>query len=234
MRSLWMALAAAVALTACGGDAGSITELDDSPSSIEVEIASGNVTIVGNASVGGTSIEATIRDGEPDPSYELAGGVLTISDRCDAATACRVDYVVSIAGDADVTVSTRSGNVALTDLTGAMTIDATDGDVTLATVSGDLDVAVGTGSVLGTRLESVTATFEAQQGNVDVTFDEPVTTLVVATADGDITVQLPDAPYAFETSAPNGTVDILIEVDATAANAVTLDARNGDITVYKR
>lgn len=234
MRSLWMVLTVAVAMAACGGGAESVTEFEDSPSGVEIEIARGNVSIVGNASVDGASVDAAIQDGDPSPSYELESGVLAISDACDGDTGCRADYVVSIAGDADVTVTTADGNVALTDLTGTVTVDVADGDVTLASLTGDMRVALGTGGVLGTRLVSDAATFETQEGDVDVTFDEPVTRLVVVSEDGDITVQLPEAPYAFDVSAPNGAIDLVLDDDATAANTVTLEAGNGDITVYRR
>lgn len=234
MRSLWMVLAAAVAVAACGGNAGSVTEFDESPSSIQVEIARGNVTIIGNAAVGGASIEADLRDGDPAPSYDLAAGVLTVSDECGTDEGCRADYTVSIAGDADVMVATADGNVALTDLAGAVTLDVTRGDVTLNTVSGDMQVVIEEGSVLGTRLVADAATFESQRGDLDVTFDEPVMTLVVATDRGDITVQLPEAAYAFDATAPNGSVDLALEDDPAATNVVTLDAGNGSITVYRR
>ncbi len=234
MRSLWMVLAAAVAVAACGGDAGSVTELEESPSSIQVEIARGNVTIIGNADVAGTSIEADIRDGDPAPSYDLAAGALTVLDECGADEGCRADYIVSIAGDADVMVTTAEGNVSLTDLTGGVTLDVTRGDVTLTSITGDMQVVIETGNVLGTRLVADTATFESQKGDLDVTFDDPVMTLTVASDDGDITVQLPDVPYAFDATAPNGSVDVALQDDPASANRITLDAGNGSITVYRR
>jgi hypothetical protein len=229
-----MVLAAAVACAACGGDAGSATEFEESPSSIQVDVARGNITIIGNAAVAGTSIEAEIRDGDPTPTYDLADGALMISDECGTDEGCRADYRVSIAGDADVTVATADGNVALTDLAGGVSLDITQGDVTLSSVSGDMQVVIEEGNVLGTRLIADSATFETQRGDLDVTFDDPVTTLVVASDDGDITVQLPDAAYTFETTAPNGAVDLALDNDPAATNQVTLDAGNGNITVYRR
>jgi hypothetical protein len=234
MRSMWMVLVVAVAVAACGGGTGSITEFEESPTSIDLDVAAGNLTIVGNASIGGASIQADIREGDPEPAYDLVGGVLTVSDNCTPDTDCRVDYIVSIAGDADVTVLTASGNVAVTELAGAVTVDAMDGNVSLTAITGDIQVAIGTGGVLGTRLESALASFETGRGDLDVTFDEPVATLVVASEDGDVTVQLPDAAYTFDTSAPNGSVDNLLDNDPAASNTISLSSANGNITVYRR
>lgn len=234
MRSMRMVLVVGVAVAACGGGAGSITEFEESPTTIDLDVAAGNVTIVGNASIPGTSIQADIQEGDPEPAYDLAGGVLTISDSCTPDIDCRVDYIVSVAGDADVTVLTASGNVTVTELSGVVTVDAMDGNVSLTAITGDIQVVIGTGGVLGTRLEAAFASFETGKGDLDVTFDEPVATLVLASEDGDVTVQLPDAAYVFDASAPNGSVENLLDNDPAAANTISLSSANGNITVYRR
>ena len=67
-----------------------------------------------------------------------------------------------------------------------------------------------------------------------LTFDLPVTTLVVATSDGDVTVQLPDGPYAFDLSAPDGSVDNRLDDDPAAPNTIALTTDRGSVTVYRR
>lgn len=231
MRFTLFTAALAVLVAACGGgDAGSITEFDDVPQRIQVDIAAGDVTVTGNANVSGVSVEAEI-DGDATPTLELADGVLTVNDDCTSE--CRIDYSILTEGEATVVVATDDGNVTVNQLTGAVNVDAPNGAVTLASVAGDIQVVVGDGTVLGTRLESATATFEASDGDIDVTFDEVVTTLIVATDRGDITVQLPDAAYAFDTT-PEDRSELLIDNNPEAANSVVLSTGDGEIVVYRR
>ena len=224
-------IAAALLVAACGGDGGgNVTEFDDAPSQVVVEIVAGDVTITGNANVAGASVETEV-DGDVTPELELTDGVLTIGDDC--TTDCRVDYSILVAEGTSVVVRTDEGNVTVNDLSGAITVDASEGAVTLATVTGDIEVVVGDGSVLGTRLEADVATFDVTEGDVDVTFDEIVNTLVVATGNGDVTVQLPDGEYAFETD-PEDRTELLLEATDGAGNIVTLATGDGDIVVYRR
>jgi len=234
MRGLWVAVVSAAALAACSGGGETITAFDDTPTRIEVEIASGNVSIVGNAGVAGAEIAADITEGDAAPSFDLTAGVLTVTDACDTDAGCGANYNIAVAGDADVAVTVTNGNVTVANLDGATTLDVTDGNVALASITGDVQVRIDGGDLLATRLTATTATFESAAGDLDVTFDEPVTTLVATTEKGSITVQLPDGAYAFETNAPDGTVDLTIDNDAAAANTVTLTATAGDITVYRR
>lgn len=228
--TLFIAALSALVAACGGGDAGSITEFDDVPQRIEVDIAAGNVTVTGNANISGVSIDTEI-DGDATPSFELANGVLTVNDDCTSD--CRIDYSILTEGEATVVIATDDGNVSVNQLTGAVTVDATNGAVSLASVVGDLQIIVGEGSVLGTRLESTTATFEAIEGNIDVTFDEVVTTLVIATDRGDVTVQLPDAAYAFDTT-PEDQSELRIDNTPDAANTVVLSTGDGEVVVYRR
>lgn len=231
MRIPLFTAAFAVLVAACGGgDAGSVTEFDDIPERIEVDIAAGNVAVTGNANVSGVSVEAEI-DGDATPSFELADGVLTVGDDCTSD--CRIDYSIFTEGEATVVIATDDGNVTINNLNGAVTVDAPAGAVTLGSVSGDLQVIVGEGSVLGTRLEATTATIEATDGDIDVTFDEVVMTLVIATDRGDVTVQLPDGAYAFDTT-PQDRSELRIDDTPEAANTVVLSTGDGEIIVYRR
>lgn len=230
MRITRTVIVLSLALAACADGGGNVIEFDEIPQSVEVSIAAGNVTVTGNAAVDTASVETAI-DGDATPSLELADGVLRVTDDC--ADDCRVDYSIAVAEDADVVVSTSEGSVTVSDITGAVTIDAPDGAVTLASVNGDLQVIVGEGDVLGTRLESETATFEVGDGDVDVTFDEVIATLIVATDQGDVTIQLPDGAYVFDTD-PEDRTELRIDPTSGAANSVTLATGDGDIIVYRR
>lgn len=235
MRSRTILAAATLALAACGGTgSGDVTEFDDIPTAVSVIDVAGDVIITGNTSVDGASVAASA-DGDDDPetSIELVAGVLQVSDTCDGS-GCSVDYVIRTEGDIAVTVSTSAGNVTVSDTTGDVTIDVTDGNVTLASVTGDFQVIVGDGTIIGTRLETDSATFDSGSGDIDVTFDEPLTTLIVNTERGDVTVQLPDGDYAIETSPEEDGVDLLIDDNPAATNTVSLTTGDGEITVYKR
>jgi DUF4097 and DUF4098 domain-containing protein YvlB len=231
MRISRIIVAFAFLAAACSGDGGDNTmEFTDAPDRIVVDIASGNVSVAMSTAVDGVSVETTV-DGDATPAIELAEGVLTISDDCSAD--CSIDYSILVAEDAALDVTTGDGNVTIGNTTGAVTVDAPAGGVTLASVVGELDVVVGVGDVLGTRLESGAATFQVTEGNIDITFDEVIASLVAATDKGDVTVQLPDGDYAFDAN-PAERTELRIDSTDGAANTVSLTTGDGDIVVYRR
>ena len=234
MRSLRTAVAATLLLAACGGGTDDTVEFDESPARIEIAALSGDISISGNANIEGTSVATVQTEGSPTADITLSDGVLSVGDDCADADGCRMDYSIAVSGDADVSIATGVGNVVVGNTTGSVTIEMEDGALTIATVVGDISVTMGSGDILGTRLQSVMAAFDTGEGDVDVTFDEAVATLTVSTGRGDVTVQLPDGAYAFETEAPDGGVDLLIDNDQAAANLISLATDSGDITVYRR
>ncbi len=185
--------------------------------------------MTGNAAVSGTRVEYTV-EGDAEPAIDIENGVLTVTDNCDG-DGCSVSYFILVESDTDVAVTSGSGNVLISDNSGTIDVDAGDGNVTLATVTGEFSVVVGSGDILGTRLDSAMATFEATDGDVDVTFDVEIATLVVATGKGNVTVQLPDGAYEFDT--PD---DAELRIDGTpgADNKVSLETGDGSVIVYKR
>lgn len=231
MRTFWISVFAAFAFAACGGGDGSNTlEFDEIPTAVEITTVSGDITITGNAAVDTVSVATTV-DGNATPTISLDDGVLTAGDDC--AEDCSVDYAVRIAEGADVVVATTLGNVTLSDLDGNVVVDVTDGGVTLNAVVGDLQVAVDDGDVLGTRLESAMATVEVGTGDIDITFDEAIASLTAVTDRGDITVQLPDGEYAFDTD-PEDRTELRIDPTDGASNSVSLTTADGEIIVYRR
>ncbi len=231
MRTFWISVFAALAFAACGGGDGSNTlEFDEVPTAVEITTASGNITITGNAAVDTVSVATTV-DGSATPTISLDDGVLSAGDDC--AEDCSVDYSVLLAEGADVVVATTRGNITLSDVDGNVTIDATDGAVTLNAVVGDMQIAVGEGNVLGTRLESSAAAIEVGTGDIDVTFDEVIASLTAVTERGDITVQLPDGDYTFDTD-PEDRTELRIDPTDGASNSVSLTTADGEIIVYRR
>ncbi len=225
------ALAAVLAACGGGGDADTV-ELAETPTAVEVAISSGSVQISVNANVGGATVSTAV-DGDVESTIEIVDGVLGIVDTCDG-TDCSVDYTITTGSDVSVAVTTDDGNVTVANSEGDVTVGIGDGNLSLASVTGDLQVVMGDGDVIGTRLQAATATFDVEKGNIDITFDEVVTTLVASTGEGDVTVQLPDGEYAFDTTPEEDGVDLLIDSTDGAANTVTLATGGGDITVYRR
>ncbi len=221
-----------LAVAACGGGDDDAITFDETPTVISVEATSGDVVIENSTSISGVEI-ATEIDGDIEVTAEIEDGVLTVTDDCD--TDCVVDYAITVGGGtADVTVVSADGLVRLIEITGTVDIDATEGDVTLQTVTGDLTVTATDGDVLGTRLTADTAAFEVGNGDIDVTFDEPLTSLFAATGGGDVTVQL-DASVAYAVSTDSTSEpDIQVDVDDASTSTVDLRTADGGITVYKR
>ncbi len=233
MRRITMTLlAVSLAVAACSTASSSTTRLAGPVTSVQIEIFAGDITI--DASASGDEVEiATTTDDDAEPAIDLTGGVLTISDGCDAE-GCRVDYVVAIPDGAELDVTTLDGDIVIRDNTGNMSLAAGEGGISLFSVGGDIEAVTDNGNLVGTRLTAATARFTAGTGTIDVSFDSPVSDLVAITGSGNVTAQL-DAGVTYSIVAEaTGDIDLGIDSDEASTNLVALTTGDGDITVYRQ
>lgn len=230
MKLSLLAITLAGAAAACATQAESTTRLEGTAESVALDIYAGDVTIDGSGS-GEVEVSASI-DGDVTPTIDLTDGVLTISDDCEAE-GCRIDYVVSVPGGADLAVTSATGNIVIRDNVGTLSLATGDGGISLFTVEGDIDVSTGTGDIVGTRVTAATAWFTAGSGTIDVSFAAPVSDLAATTGSGNVTAQLDvSVPYSIVAEA-TGDVSLGVDSDEAAENQVTLTTGDGNITVYR-
>ncbi len=230
-RSAAAVVALLAVMAACSGPVTEITEFPDVPQRIVIVTTTGDVIIDADAAVDGVRIESALQG--TDITSTLEDGVLTLGDDCDG-DGCSVNYIVQMRGDVALEVTTESGSIAVSEINGDVLLQSQTGPITLSAVSGSAVATTEEAAIIATRMESALAEFRAGEGDIDVTFDEPVEALVVETGRGDVTAQLPDGAYAITTDTADGAVDLTFESDPASDKTVSLTTGEGDITVYRR
>lgn len=227
---------AALAIVAAACSTGSVEadeRITDTFTRVVVQVGAGDVTV--ERTTGRSEWFATADFSGDRPAFEprVVDGELIVDDGCDSAD-CSVLYTIRVPEGVQVTARSGSGDVTVTEIEGAVSVETGSGTVFLNTVKGLITVETGSGDIVGTRLEAATATFEAGSGNIDVAFENIIASLFVETGSGNVTAQLAGGPYNLDAATGSGSTDFKIDDDDTSPNVVTLKTGSGDLTVYKQ
>jgi len=157
----------------------------------------------------------------PRSSIVSSGSSTTVHGQCPGGQAlvnrCRVDVDIELPSGAAARVSTGTG------------------DVWLTALSGEVDVATGTGDVTGRGLMSSWVTGRSDTGDVALGFAMPPTRVDVRVSTGDIALTLPTAPsgegYRFTAEAPVGDATVTVPADPAGTRTITAVTGVGDVTI---
>lgn len=222
-----------LALAACATTTTAETGTSETPSAIVVNSGSGSVTIT--AADSGVNVTAEINSGDEPPwSAETVGNEFVIDDGCDGIEDCDVDFIIEVAGTADVTVNSASGGVTIADMNSSITVTGSASSVLLNGITGPINVDLASGDVLGARLVSTVATFNTGSGDLDVTLTEVFDSLTVTSASGDVKAQVPGGGYDIDATTASGEVEIDVDDVDGAAAKITMNTGSGDVTIYRR
>ena len=220
-------------LAACGTTTTAETGTSETPSAIVVNSNSGSVTVT--AADSGINVIAEINSSEEPPwSAELVGNEFVIDDGCDGIEGCEVDFIIEVAGTADVTINSTSGAVTIADMNSAITILGAASSVLLNGITGPITVDLESGDVLGARLVSTVASFNTGSGDLDVTLTAVFQSLTVTSGSGDVKAQVPDGGYDIDASTASGEVEIDVDDVDGAAATIIMNTGSGDVTIYRR
>ncbi|MGW0207066.1 DUF4097 family beta strand repeat-containing protein [Streptomyces sp. NPDC003233] len=168
---------------------------------------------------GGTSVSVTekhrFQKTEPVASHTVANGTLTLSYSCNDPQ-CGVDYTVKVPAGTTVQLSDSTGDVKLSQLTGA--VEATTGD----------------GNITAEGLSSPQAQFTTDTGDVVAGFAKSPSVANAKVSTGDVTFTLPtSAKYAVDAHSTTGEAHVEVPQDADAANRITAKVGTGNVTVTR-
>ncbi|KGI78352.1 DUF4097 family beta strand repeat-containing protein [Oleiagrimonas soli] len=145
----------------------------------------------------------------------------------------------------DLELKSASGDMAVTDLTGALKTHSGSGDMQIADVRGDIEAHTGSGDLQLNRIDGSTEVHtgsgdingghlggrnvELHTGSGDVTLDQLGGDLKVETGSGD--VKLSDLSKVTKVRVDAGSGDIGLSGDLSAMQDFTLRSGSGDITL---
>lgn len=192
--------------------------------SIRIENVSGNINLSGHE--GSTVVVTAFKEGPDRDQVEVED--LSTADRvhlrakypsdgcrnCNASL--RFEVRVPRSGVHIERISTASGDVTATDLSGRVNLSTASGDVTLQGVSGEIDASTASGRVKVTNASgSVRASSASGDVEVEIARLEGTRDLRFSSASGDVRVRLPndlDARVHLSTASGQIETDFPIEV----------------------
>jgi hypothetical protein len=182
---------------------------------VVIDGGSGSVDVTGSArSTVSVSQQATYTSTAPSATHVLRGTTLTVSYTCPAEFVCGVSYDVQVPRGTAVSVSTESGAVTLTSL------------------SGTLRASAGAGLITAVDLRSPVSVFTSNAGGVIAAFSAAPQSLTATTNVGPITLTVPGSvAYRLSTHTYVGTSTITVHRGSDPAHSISASSDLGSISI---
>jgi DUF4097 and DUF4098 domain-containing protein YvlB len=270
-RILWLATGTllAVLFTVCAGislaghTVGEVTRnqhyvVHDDVSEVTIDGVNAEVTLV-PATAGEVVVDAHAKGTlwVPKLRTDIDGGHLTLRGSCHdmAFGSCESSFIVRVPAGLPVSVTTRSGDVRASDLSGPVSIHAGSGDVALSGLSGGTEAKVSSGDIDASRLsgrlrlqtssgdidaaELTGDTIDAHANSGDVFLDVATVPrrVNVATSSGDVVVSVPrngSDGYAAQTATSSGDSRLLVTINDSSEHSVSAVTSSGDAAIRYR
>jgi len=222
-------------------------QLPDRISEVRISGGSGDVTLRADDAVSGVDIRRSVRYVRevPGKTTRVEQGVLHLSTEC--GNQCSVSYevrmpggvkvtgengsgAIEVRGVSDVDIRVGSGDIRISDASGAVTARTGSGRIELTNIAGDTTATTSSGDVDGRDLRGARTTIEVASGRI--TLDLPGTGNVTARANsGSIEVSMPERCCRVTAEAGSGSEKVEVATNPDSPNALDLHTDSGDITV---
>jgi DUF4097 and DUF4098 domain-containing protein YvlB len=214
-----------------------ITEIVIEPGSGDVKVSTSDAQQVDIRRV------VRYRGDEPETAYHIDGAVLRLETECGRF--CSVDYEIvapkgvaisgelhsgdlSLSGVSSVDMHTGSGNVGITQASGAVTVETGSGDMTITNVGGNLDVRTGSGDIQARGLSGSSNTVRTGSGEVSLTLAKSGA-VRTHTGSGDVEVAVPAGSYRVDARTGSGEKVLGVPNSPTGTYLLDLETGSGDI-----
>ncbi|PZS26587.1 MAG: hypothetical protein DLM59_18030 [Pseudonocardiales bacterium] len=146
---------------------------------------------------------------------------------------CSFKVTVALPPALPLTMHVREGNISATGLTGPLELGATNGDITASGAHGRLDLRTTNGHILVLGATSQHVNAATTNGDVELVFLRPPTTVSATSTNGNVTVRVParSVTYLVSTRTLNGLSDISLPSDRTSTRTLTAQTTNGIVTI---
>ncbi len=215
-----------------------LSESSPAASSVLIDMENAEIVVVPStdANVHAT-LEGTYFGREPQLRAENLGDVTRIEGGCARfgfLGPCSVVLTVSLPADLPLEINGMNGRISIDQITGPISIGTTNGSITVTGASGALELRTNNGAVMVRQSTSTELDVSTTNGNVELELADAPTAATAKTTNGSILLQLPAANvrYNLSTDTVNGNVDTGgVTVDSSSDRRVTLTTTNGSVTV---
>ncbi|WP_166968578.1 DUF4097 family beta strand repeat-containing protein [Brevibacterium atlanticum] len=164
-------------------------------------------------------------------TWTMADDELTLSTDCGFLSSCEVRYQVVIPPSAAVSLQAENAEVSVKDFDKSVSIATENGGISATDIVGDLTLRSTNGDQHVESLSSDNVSAQAENGAVDLTFDEAPSSLRVTTDNGAVSASLPRTTYAVSLRTDNGAESNSLSVDPDSPHSVEVTTGNGDISL---
>ncbi len=145
---------------------------------------------------------------------------------------CSATLALAVPPAQPLNLSTSSGNLTVSDLSGDLKLNNDSGDIVVTRSSSALVLNDSSGDVSGTQLSGTTARVDNDSGDVDLSFVRAPDDVRVSDSSGDVTVSVPaNVSYAVSAITSSGTPDIGVPTSSSSHHRITIRADSGNIYV---
>jgi Toastrack DUF4097 len=175
---------------------------------------------------------------KPGFTESWEGETLTVSHSCTgvAMNQCSIRYTVKVPPSVTFEAESTSGDIRVSNLTGALRVTTTSGDVTVRGTRAQLTVSTTSGDVSTDDLGGGPVEVSTTSGDVDLEFSAAPQVISVAATSGDIKVKLPNdhVPYRVDVQTTSGDRRVSVDQSQEAGRAISVHATSGDVTIGYR
>ncbi|WP_131737612.1 DUF4097 family beta strand repeat-containing protein [Actinomadura roseirufa] len=197
-------------------------------SSVRLDSTSGGVILRGHRTPGKVSLHRSIayaNDKPTGPTYEVAGGVLTLRGCGDD---CSVTYTIDLPAGLPVSGRTSTGEIGLIDM-GTIQVATTSGRIRLDQITGTVDVRTTNGQITGRGLRGGRIRAQTSNGGIDLTSTTPQD-IWAKTSNGSVTLTVPTGRYQVAARNSNGDKNLGVPNDPNGDHRLDATTSNGAIT----
>jgi DUF4097 and DUF4098 domain-containing protein YvlB len=201
---------------------------------IEFDVDSGNITLApGDAASVDVSRRLHWRSTKPTVKEDFNGTTMRITSTCPDRDDCSVDFSVRLAAGVVVQIHTASGDVSITDITGALDISSESGDIKVDNAVGALRITGESGQISGTGLHSRDVTAQTDSGDITLTFTDAPQTVDAQTQAGDVLLTVPRTSdgYRVQADTDAGRRTVSVDQNSGSPRSITGKTDSGDVTV---
>jgi Putative adhesin len=145
---------------------------------------------------------------------------------------CSATLALAVPPAQALNLSTSSGNLTVSHLSGDLKLSDDSGDIVVTRSSGALALNDSSGDVTGTQLSGTSARVSNDSGDVDLSFVRAPDDVRVNASSGNVTVSVPaNVSYAVSADTSSGTADIGVPTSSSSHHMITIRADSGNISV---